>query len=213
MSDASDGNEAPSLGRGRSLHVKDLAEMKKQYKLALTRVAATSKKKTVPVDASTYRVPKSIESKGYTMLLGSGAFGHVVLAQSNSSKEFVAVKILSGVAFLDSISQEASILRKIGKHPNIVEFRDVFMCDEDPHDPKLYIVTKYYPHGDLEMFRQAQPTETRAGVEYATLGEQDLKVVVFSVCRAFQYIHEELNLVSPAAEWRFYCRSHLLPII
>ena len=81
--------------------------------------------------------------------LGKGSFGEVWLAQPENAKSPpVAVK-LSNDPDLDvnALLQEVKVWARAGKHPNVVEF-----LDAQVYDQQAVIVSEYVPDGSLEQW-------------------------------------------------------------
>ena len=174
--------------------------MKKEYVIGLVKMkkcrTADGRGTEFCAGDGTFLIPGT-KKKQYTMQLGEGTYGVVVLAKCKRSGDFVAIKRMSPQTpkMMERAMREVINLQKIGSHPNIVQMEDFFHDDEKN---ELHIVLKYYKHGDLEKYRLSQPTETLGGVEYATLNEKDLEVVLFSACRALVHMHVKCNVVSSA---------------
>lgn len=103
----------------------------------------SSKKPTNSGDIGPYQVIKS---------LGEGTTGKVKLGYNKKTSEYVAIKIISKVAFLkqpkleNKIQREISLMR-LAHHPNILKLIEIF--ESERH---LYIVLEYAHQGELLNF-------------------------------------------------------------
>jgi serine/threonine protein kinase len=83
-------------------------------------------------------VPRAHFDKKYELKrsLGKGGFGEVWLAVERSSGREVAVKVLPLKVLPRSfVEQEVNALRRVGRHPNVVELLDVFWIKPDRERP------------------------------------------------------------------------------
>ncbi|CAH1794381.1 unnamed protein product [Owenia fusiformis] len=81
--------------------------------------------------------------------LGQGAFGRVMTGYHNEKK--VAIKMLKEncpYSYKDDLMSEIEMLKKLGSHPNIVQF--IGACTI--YDPIIAMVIEYVPHGNLQQF-------------------------------------------------------------
>ena len=117
--------------------------------------------------------------------LGEGSFGTVYLIQANNQtkKEYVCKNIdltSLGKENENSALSEVSVLKKC-KHPNIIEFKEVFITRK----PKrvLHLITEYADNGDLEQKIKEQNEKN------VFFPEKQIINWLIQICLALKYIH------------------------
>ena len=109
----------------------------------------------------------------------SGSFATVKLAESREDKSKWAVKIINKSALSkedeDALEVEVKVLSEL-KHPNIVEFRELFDCPKT-----FYLVMELMEGGEL--FDRI--------VEKEKYSEKEAQTVVRDIASALEYCHEK----------------------
>ncbi|KAH3764350.1 calcium calmodulin-dependent kinase [Pelomyxa schiedti] len=109
--------------------------------------------------------------------LGHGGFSVVKRAQSLETNGFFAVKIVPlSFAQPATLQREIEIMKKIGRHPNILELFDVFITRKN-----VYIVMELATGG--EVFDHI--------VNHGEYSERDASVVVRQIVEAISYLHKQ----------------------
>ncbi|KAL1219005.1 Cyclin-dependent kinase C-2 [Cardamine amara subsp. amara] len=82
----------------------------------------------------------SLDLPDYTILspIGEGAFGKVYKAEHNTTKRFVAVKVLKGSSH--AVRRERNILMELQPHPNIIQLIEVIGVEERDGGGPVYFV-------------------------------------------------------------------------
>lgn len=116
----------------------------------------------------------------YEMLdsLGEGQFGQVKLGIKISTKEKVAIKIITKSKLkneqVELLKSEIDIM-KVCKHPNIVQFIDHFENSE-----YIFIVMEYLQHGHLRQY---------LAKKNFNVSEKRMSQIAFQVASALKYLH------------------------
>ena len=111
----------------------------------------------VTIGTSTFRVGPKYEVK---KLIGSGAYGQVILCLEKPHDTKVAIKKLHKIEDLidaKRVLREIRILRHL-KHENILEMLNI-IYDETPQDQEfgdIYLVTRYYEIDLYKVIRSGQ---------------------------------------------------------
>ncbi|KAG2373402.1 hypothetical protein C9374_012141 [Naegleria lovaniensis] len=136
-------------------------------------------------------VTQNILGKKYEIIekIGAGAFGAVFKASNlsysgkSSESPFVAVKKiqLSGLSELNEKFKEAVAMFKT-KHDHLVSLQDALI---DEASMSLFLVMKYYAHGDLDQFIK----------DKKHLPEKVLKQIIVQVCQGLKYLEQERDML------------------
>ena len=112
--------------------------------------------------------------------LGQGAFGKVIKAIDNSTREEVAIKVLPKKRNnINIIMKEVNILKGLS-HPNIVKFHNFFESDTS-----IYIVMEYLKGGTLKQYINQNKH---------TLNESTARVIIKQLLNAVKYLHSECDI-------------------
>ncbi|XP_014481674.1 PREDICTED: fibroblast growth factor receptor homolog 1-like isoform X3 [Dinoponera quadriceps] len=148
----------------------------------------------LPLD-SAWELPREYFMLGE--ILGEGAFGKVVKAETNTSRSgipgVVAVKMLkeghTDTEMMDLVS-EMEMMKMIGKHVNIINLLGA--CTQNG---PLYVVVEFAPHGNLRDFLRNhrpssgyEPAIGQEPKERKTLTQKDLVSFAYQVARGMEYL-------------------------
>ncbi|CAD8068869.1 unnamed protein product [Paramecium sonneborni] len=116
----------------------------------------------------------------YVETLGQGAFGIVVKAVNNNTKELVAVKIISKATIkrFEALEQEAAIFSQLN-HQNIVKFYDIKRTDT-----KILIEMEIVNGGSLQKLMDSKKKQNQ------WFEEKEIKQIIQGILRALSYIHD-----------------------
>ncbi len=109
-------------------------------------------------------------------VLGSGAFGKVLLARDTIANRNVAIKSFVNANFTeDDITREIRLLASL-LHPNVVVFHHHFLKNS-----RLHLVMEYCPNGTLAN-----------RLSHAKLQIDEALDLTIKICNGLSYIHEQL---------------------
>ena len=107
-------------------------------------------------------------------LIGSGSFGKVIkIKESNSTKTFVAVKVVSALGSLDdyksqvdALQKEYRVVTRLGNHPRIIQF---FAIIPDDRNYQIMIVMELMEGGSIaDKLQNQQPLPDNSVLKYLT---------------------------------------------
>ncbi|XP_041477646.1 fibroblast growth factor receptor-like isoform X2 [Lytechinus variegatus] len=147
----------------------------------------------IPLDPE-WEFPRDRLTLGKT--IGEGAFGKVVIGEAvgivcQEKTSTVAVKMLKANAmdreFSDLIS-ELSMMKMIGKHPNIINLLGCCTQDGPP-----YVIVEFAHHGNLRDFLRSRrpPEEYEKSILLTTsqtLTNKDLMSMAYQVARGMEFL-------------------------
>ena len=115
--------------------------------------------------------------------LGRGAFGRALLVKRRKDGLTAVMKEISldGMPASErkAAQSEISILKRLKKHPNIVQYMDSFL-----EDKKLHIVMEWAREGDLAMVIKKSKSNR------SHLKESRVLTIFFQCCAALHFMHQ-----------------------
>ncbi|KAH5021016.1 protein kinase C [Parastagonospora nodorum] len=151
-----------------------------------------AKPQTIPTEAPKNKVTPSANTQGtgrrigldhfnFLAVLGKGNFGKVMLAETKSTKQLYAIKVLKKEFIIEndeveSVRSEKRVLLIANKerHPFLVNLHACFQTET-----RVYFVMEYISGGDLMLH-----------IQRGTFGTKRAQFYAAEVCLALKYFHE-----------------------
>lgn len=147
----------------------------------VTQPVAEERKAVPPSSAAVSRRRIGLDDFNFLAVLGKGNFGKVMLAETKTSKQLYAIKVLKKEFIIEneeveSIRSEKRVLLIANKerHPFLINLHAAFQTET-----RVYFVMEYISGGDLMLHIQRGQFGTKRAQFYAA-----------EVCLALKYFHE-----------------------
>ncbi|KAL7715154.1 Protein kinase gsk3 [Entamoeba marina] len=110
-------------------------------------------------------------------VVGSGAFGIVVLCNDKKGKNYAIKRVIQKT----KESNELKIIQSL-HHPNVIELRDYFYTQNNPEDLCLNIVVDYYPENLHELIGDYKN-------DFSPMPLRHVSIFSYQIARGLAYIH------------------------
>ncbi|PVH96128.1 kinase-like protein [Periconia macrospinosa] len=146
-----------------------------------TNDVVPARKPVLPHSPAATKSHMGIDQFDFIAVLGRGNFGKVMLAETKTTKQLYAIKVLKKESIIknddiESIRSEKRvfIIANKERHPFLYNLHGCFQTKT-----RIYFVMEYISGGDLMLHIQRQPFDTQRARFYAA-----------EVCLALKYFHE-----------------------